>query len=46
MFGRVIHPLSYLYAGGLTILFSMMINWLMHYKLKKIDMVESLKSVE
>ena len=46
MFGRVIHPLSYLYAGGLTVLFSMMINWLMHYKLKKIDMVESLKSVE
>lgn len=46
MFGRVIHPLGYLYAGGLTVLFSMMINWLMHYKLKKIDMVESLKSVE
>lgn len=46
MFGREIHPLSYVYGALWTIAFSMLINWLMHFKLKKIDMVESLKSVE
>lgn len=46
MFGRVIHPRSYVYGALWTIAFSMLINWIMHFKLKKIDMVESLKSVE
>ena len=46
MFGRVIHPTSYLQAALWTITFSLLINWIMHAKLKKIDMVESLKSVE
>jgi len=46
MFARVIHPLSYLKGALWTIAFSMIINWIMHFKLKKIDMVESLKSVE
>ena len=46
MFGRVIHPMSYVYGALWTVGFSMLINWIMHFKLKKIDMVESLKSVE
>lgn len=46
MFGRVINFPSYIYSIILTILFAMFVNWLMHFKLKKIDMVESLKSVE
>ena len=46
MFGRVIHPRSYVYGALWTVGFSMLINWIMHFKLKKIDMVESLKSVE
>ena len=46
MFGRNINPVSFLYCGLLTIGFSMIVNLFMHQKLKKIDMVESLKSVE
>lgn len=46
MFGRVINLPSYIYSIILTILFAAFVNWLMHFKLKKIDMVESLKSVE
>ncbi len=46
MFGRVINLPSYIYSIILTILFATFVNWLMHFKLKKIDMVESLKSVE
>lgn len=46
MFGRNIKPLSFLYSGLLTVGFSMIVNLFMHQKLKKIDMVESLKSVE
>lgn len=46
MFGRIIKPLSYLYAAVMTILFSLMVNLVMHFKLKKISMVESLKSVD
>lgn len=46
MFARVIHPMSYLKGALCTLAFSMIINWIMHFKLKKIDMVESLKSVE
>lgn len=46
MFGRNIKPISFLYSGILTIGFSMIVNLFMHQKLKKIDMVESLKSVE
>ena len=46
MFGRIIKPISYLYSLLFTIAFSMIVNWVMYFKLKKIDMVESLKSVE
>ena len=46
MFGRNIDLSSYIYAFLLTILFSLFVNGVMHFKLKKINMVESLKSVE
>ncbi len=38
--------LSFVFAAVVTILFSIVVNLLMHFKLKKISMVESLKSVE
>lgn len=46
MFGRNIKPLSYLYSAILTIVFSGIVNFVMYFKLKKIGMVESLKSVD
>ena len=46
MFGRDIMPQSFLYALGLTFLFALIVNFFMYFKMKKIDMVESLKSIE
>ncbi len=46
MFGRNINMPSFIYSLLLTVAFSMMINGVMYFKLKKIDMVESLKSIE
>lgn len=46
MFGRNINFSSYMYSLLFTILFSLIINGIMYFKLKKIDMVESLKSIE
>ncbi len=46
MFGREIYASSYLYATLITLLFAVIINCSMHFKLKKIDMTTSLKSVE
>ena len=46
MFGRNIKPVSFLYSILLTFLFSMLVNVFMHFQLKKLNMVESMKSVE
>lgn len=46
MFGRTIAPKSYVYSVLLTFVFSALVNGAMFFKLRKIDMVESLKSVE
>lgn len=46
MFGRNINWKSFIYSGILTAMFSVMINWIMYFKLRRIDMVESLKSIE
>ncbi len=46
MFGLSLNPMSYFYATILTFIFSILVNFSMHFKLKEIDMVESLKSVE
>ena len=39
-------PMSYVFAGLLTILFAAVINFFTYFALKKINMVEALKSVE
>lgn len=46
MFGRNINTISFVYAFLLTVVFSLFVNWVMYFKLKKINMIESLKSVE
>ena len=46
MLGREIHTLSFVIAFALTMLFSVIVTLAMKFKLKKIDMVESLKSVD
>ena len=46
MFGRNIDVSSFVYGFLLTVAFSCLVNGAMYFKLKKINMVESLKSVE
>lgn len=46
MFTPNINLMSYVYAALLTLLFTLVVNLVLHFKLKKLDMVESLKSVE
>ncbi len=46
MFGRTIYPLSYVFSALLTMCFSMLVNLVMNKKLRKIDMVESMKANE
>ena len=46
MFGRDIHLMSYLYSFGLSIAFSLIVMVFIAPKLRGIDMVESLKSVD
>ena len=46
MFGRNIHFMSYVWAFLITVAFSLIVNLIMTGVLKKVSMVESLKSVE
>lgn len=41
-----LEPISFAIAAAVTVVFAVIVNLLMHFKLKKISMVESLKSVE
>ena len=45
-FDARITPLSYILSVILTFVFAVTVNIVMYYRLKKIDMIESLKSVE
>jgi len=45
-FIRNIKPVSYVITAVVVILFTLIVNKIIHYTLKKIDMIESLKSVE
>lgn len=45
-FMKNIRLLSYVYSSAITLLFSFIVNFIIHFILKKIDMIESLKSVE
>ena len=38
--------ISYIYSSALSILFTVIVNAITHFNLKKIDMIESIKSVE
>ncbi len=46
MFGREIHPTTFIFSFVITVAFSLAVNLIMTRLLKKISMVESLKSVE
>ena len=46
MFGRQIRLISYLLSGFITFFFTACVNIIMHFSLKRIHMLESLKSVE
>ena len=46
MFGRVIENSSYIISAILTIALGIIVNFAMYYKLKTVQMVESLKSVD
>ena len=46
MFGRGIDPKSYIISSLITAMFSVIVNVVMYFRLQKIDMIESLKSVE
>lgn len=46
MFGADIKPISYVYAVVITVLCTIIVNIFIHFSLKKVDMIESLKSVE
>ena len=46
MFGDVIRPVSYVISFMFTMVFSLIVNFFMKGKLRRIKMVESLKSVE
>ena len=46
MFGRDIYPMSFVLAGAITLMFSVIVALYMHRHLKKVDMIEALKSVE
>ncbi len=46
MFERVIHPLSFLWAALLTLMFAALVDVVMLRRLRRIDMVESMKSGE
>ena len=46
MFGRVIEPASFVFSFVLTMVFASLIAFVMRGKLARVDMVESLKSVE
>ena len=46
LFGRIIRPMSYVYSIVGTLVFSVMVNAAMVFRIRVIDMVESLKSME
>lgn len=46
MFGRNVDLISFIISAVLTVVFSVLVNIVMYYKLKNVKMVESLKSVD
>lgn len=46
MFLKNVKALSFVYASGLTLVFALIMQVVTYFKLRKVDMIESLKSVE
>lgn len=46
MFGRKMYAQTFIIAAALTFVFSALVNVIMCFRIKKIDMIESLKSIE
>ena len=46
MFGLKLELKSYIFSILLTLIFAILVNLAMYYKLKNVEMVESLKSVD
>lgn len=46
MFGKIVPFWAFAAAFAMTVFFALMVNGIMHFRLKKISMVESLKSIE
>ena len=44
MFGRVIHPLSFVYALAISVLFTLLVNRVMRRQILGVDMVEAMKA--
>jgi len=45
-FTKTVNPISYVYAAVITIIFTIIVNITTYFSLKKINMIESLKSIE
>ena len=45
-FTKTVAPISYVYAAGITEIFTIIVNIATYFSLKKINMIESLKSIE
>ena len=45
-FSKIVTPISYIYSILITIVFTVIVNIVTYFSLKKIDMIESIKSVE
>ena len=46
MFNKTIDFYSYIYTIVLTYIFTLLVNFFLYFKIKKLDMIEALKSVE
>ena len=46
MFGKIVPLWAFASAFAMTVFFALLVNRIMHFRLKKISMVESLKSIE
>ena len=46
MFVRHVNTLSFVFASALTISFTVIVNLITHFSLKKIDMIDALKNIE
>ena len=46
MFATDINAFSFIMAAALTIFFAAIVTFILHFKLKKISMVESMKAIE